>query len=238
MSGRFRRAIVLAAQPGLATGEVEDDFHHFAVRLAHDGERVTGAEGRAIRHPWSACPEAAAALAQLVGYPLSAHPVEIYRRLDPLGQCTHMLETAGLAIAQAARGLGRRRYDASVTDPADGRVEAELACDGAPLARWVLQGGEIITPLGLRGLAPTAIRSSSLTGLPAQEAEARLILRRAVLLAGARGLDVDRFPTAAAMDRGRACFVFSPGVAARAARAYGSVRDFSAGPGPLSGGAP
>jgi len=62
-----------------------------------------------------------------------------------------------------------------------------------------------------------------------------------VHLAGARGLDVDQFPTAAAMHRAPACYVFRPGVAELAARRYGSVRDFSAGPGPLaeaSGGTP
>ena len=67
-----------------------------------------------------------------------------------------------------------------------------------------------------------------------EEAEHLLILRRAVGLAGARGMEIDRFATAADMDRGRACFVFRPGVAEHALRRRGSVRDFSTGPGPLA----
>jgi len=233
MSGRYRRAIVLSAEPGRAHGEIEDDFHHFAVAILHDGAHVTGAEGRAVRYPWSQCPMAATALSGLIGMPLTREPTAIYRQVDPLGQCTHMLEVAGLAIAQAARGPGARRYDVSVSDPADGRCEVELRLDGAPSERWTLQDGVVIAPAARRGLRPAVLRSAALAGQP--DGEALLILRRAIALAAARSLDVDRFATAAAMERGRACYVFSPGVAEVAARRHGSVRDFSTGPGPLSG---
>ncbi|HEX7947472.1 MAG TPA: hypothetical protein VF495_22600, partial [Phenylobacterium sp.] len=76
----------------------------------------------------------------------------------------------------------------------------------------------------------------ALGDLPPLEAETLLILRRAIALAASRSWDVDRFPTAAAMGREPACYVFRPGVAERAARRYGSVRDFSAGAGPLADG--
>jgi len=243
MTGRFRRAIRLRAEPGRATAEVEDDFHHFAVTVLHDGQRVTDAAGQAVRYPWSQCPMATGALPALAGLAVTTDATAVYRHLDPLGQCTHMLEIAGLAIAEAARGLGARRYDVAVTDPVEGRVEAELLCDAAPLARWVLQDGVIVEPAERRGQRPGGFRSSALRDLPHAEAETLLILRRALHLAGARGLDVDRFPTAAAMGRPPACFVFRPGVAERAQRRYGSVRDFSDTAGPLpealpSGGLP
>jgi hypothetical protein len=233
MTGRFRRAIRLRSEPGRATAEVEDDFHHFAVTVLHDGQRVTDAAGQAVRYPWSQCPMAVGALPALAGLPLTTDATAVYRHLDPLGQCTHMLEIAGLAITQSARGLGARRYDVSVTDPVDGRTEAELLCDGEPLARWVLQDGVIVEPPERAGERPAGFRSNVLRDLPHAEAEMLLILRRALGLAGARGLDVDRFPTAAAMDRGAACFVFRPGVAERARRRYGSERDFSDTAGPL-----
>jgi hypothetical protein len=236
MSGRFRRALVLISEPGLATGEVEDDFHHFAVAVRHDGAHVTAAEGRAMRHPWSECPNAGAALGALMGLALDAHPTAVYRHLDPLSQCTHMLETAALAVAQAGRGLGRRRYDIEVATPSEGRVKAKLLRDGEPLADWTLQDGVVLAPAALAGLTAAGLSSSALQKLPPEEAEPRLILRRALWLAAGRGLDIDSFPTAAAMGRGRACFVFSPGVAGRAERRRGSVRDFSRGPGPLSSG--
>jgi hypothetical protein len=238
MTGRFRRAIRLRSEPGRATAEVEDDFHHFAVTVLHDGARVTGAVGQAVRYPWSQCPMAAGALPALAGLAITPDPTAVYRHLDPLGQCTHMLEIAGLAITQAARGMGARRYDISVTDPVEGRCVAELLCDGTILAHWILQDGVIVEPGERKGHRPAGFRSGTMRDLPAAEAEMLLIMRRALHLASARSLDVDRFPTAAAMGRPPSCFVFRPGVAERAQRRYGSVRDFSDTAGPLPETAP
>jgi hypothetical protein len=234
MSGRYRRAISICAEAGRATAEIEDDFHHFRVTLLHADGRVVAARGQAIRYPWSQCPMATTALAGLAGLPLGPDPTAVYRHVDPLGQCTHMLEVAGLAVTQAARGPGERRYDVAVSDPVDGRVAAELLCDGAPLAQWTLRDGAIVSPAARAGQRPSQFRSSALRHLPPLEAETLLILRRAIALAASRGWDVDRFATAAAMGREPACFVFRPGVAEQAARRYGSVRDFSTGPGPLA----
>lgn len=233
MTGVFRRAIRLSAVADWAEAEMEDDFHHFAVAIRHDRARVTEVSGRAVRYPWSRCPMAVEALAGLTGLAVGAHPTAIYRHTDPLAQCTHMLEIAGLAVAQASRGPGRRRYDAAVTEPVDGRIEADLLCDGKSVMRWVLQDGIIASPVGYRGRRPADFRSAVLRDLPPEEAETLLILRRAVALGSARGLDVDRFANAAEMNRGAACFVFRSGVAEHAARRYGSVRDFTAGDGPL-----
>lgn len=235
MTGRFRRAIRLDAEAGLVRGEVEDDFHHFVVTVRHDGARVAGAEGHAVRYPWSRCPMAAGALPALIGLPIATDPTAVYRHLDPLGQCTHMFELAGLAVAHAARGAGARRYDLAVGEPVGGRVEAVLLCDGAEAERWILQDGAVVAPVERQGLRPADLRTARLAVLPHAEAERLLILRRAFRLAAARGLDVDRFATAADFSRRTACFVFRPGVAEDAHRRYGSVRDFSAGPGPLPG---
>jgi len=234
MTGRFRRAIRIHAEAGRAVAEVEDDFHHFIVTVLHAEGAVTDARGQAIRYPWSQCPMAGAALAGLKGLAIGLDATAVYRHADPLGQCTHMLELAALAISQAARGPGVRRYDVEANDPVDGRVTVDLSRDGRPFGRWVLHDGLIVEPAALAGQRPAALRSSMLRELPPQDAETTLILRRAVHLAGARGLDVDKFPNAAAMNRAPACYVFRPGVAEQAARRYGSVRDFSAGPGPLA----
>jgi len=102
------------------------------------------------------------------------------------------------------------------------------------VVRWSLQDGVIVEPAERCGQRPAAYRSAVLAGLPHEEAEQLLILRRVIGLATARGMDVDQFPTAASMDRGAACFVFRRGVAEHATRSYGSERDFSTGPGPLA----
>jgi hypothetical protein len=235
MTGAFRRAIRVEAGADWARAEIEDDFHHFVVHLRHDGQAVTAARGEAVRHPWSLCPAAGEALSALAGMPLSPNPAAVFLHADPLGQCTHMFESAGFAVAQAARGPGRRRYDARAADPVDGWAEVELRQDGVPVLRWVVQDGVIVEPAHHAGRRPGEFRSRSLAELPAEAAERLLVMRRAAILGPARTIDVDSFPTAAAMGRGRVCFVFSPGVAERAQRRYGSVRDFSTGPGPLAG---
>ncbi|MBW8812792.1 MAG: DUF2889 domain-containing protein [Caulobacterales bacterium] len=235
MTGVFRRAIRIEAGTDWAQAEIEDDFHHFVVRLRHDGRQVTAGRGEAVRHPWSLCPAAGAALSALEGLALSPNPAAVFTHTDPLGQCTHMFETAGLALSQAFRGPGARRYDAHATDAVDGRSEVVLARDGQAVARWVLQDGVIAEPAEHAGRRPAEFRSRTLSELPPEAAEHLLILRRAAILGPARTIDVDQFPTAADMKRGHACFVFSPARAARAQRRYGSVRDFSTGPGPLAG---
>jgi hypothetical protein len=234
MRPRYRRAIQIVAEPGRSVAEIEDDFHHFVVTVAHDGRAVTAVSGQAVRYPWSSCPMAGGALGVLAGLPLSTDPIAIYRFSDPLQQCTHMFEMAGLAVTQAARGLARRRYEAVVEDPEDGALLAELSCDGAPLLTWRLQDGVIVEPDAYAGRRPGDFRTRNLGDLPHETAEAVLVLRRAVWLAASRTVDVDRFPTAADMGRPGVCFSFQPHRAAGARRRLGSVRDFSNGPGPLA----
>src|SRR5262249_35262282 len=60
MKGRaYRRKSIAIAGEFETVAAMEDDFHHFTVRLRHDGERVTGISGETIRFPWSVCPGAA-----------------------------------------------------------------------------------------------------------------------------------------------------------------------------------
>ncbi|MFL5295750.1 MAG: hypothetical protein ACJ798_05140 [Phenylobacterium sp.] len=234
MSPSYRRAIRIVTEPGRSVAEIEDDFHHFVVTVEHDGNAVTGASGQAVRYPWSTCPLAGGALGALAGLPLSTDPIAIYRFSDPLQQCTHMFEMAGLAVTQAARGLGARRYDAIVDDPEEGGLLAKLLCDGAPLLTWRLQDGVIVEPAAFAGPRPDEFRTRNLGDLPHATAEAVLVLRRAVWLAASRPMDVDRFATAADMGRPGVCYTFQPHRAAGAQRRRGSVRDFSNGPGPLA----
>jgi hypothetical protein len=234
MSPGYRRAVDIVAEPGRVVAEIEDDFHHFVVNVEHDGRTVTSANAQAVRYPWSSCAMAGSALAALRGLPISTDPVAIYRFSDPFAQCTHMLETAGLAVTRAALRQGHRRYDAFVGDPQDGRQIADLLCDGVLQLRWRIEDGVIVAPPPFAGRRPEAFRTAVVADMPHDTAEAALILRRAVWLAGSRTFDVDRFPDAAAMGRPGVCFTYQPQRAGSAARRYGSVRDFSDGPGPLA----
>jgi hypothetical protein len=233
MSGAYRRAIQLTAGDGWAAAEIEDDFHRFGVTVRHDGRQVTDVEGRAARYPWSGCPLAVRALDALRGLPIALDPTAVYRFADARSQCTHLFEMAGLAVCQAARGVGARRYEATVTDPQAGQSVAELRRDGGRILRWVLRDGVIQTPTEFQGLRPGEIRSSGLRKLAPEAAEARLVLRRAASASAARAVDIDAYATAAEIETPGACFVFRPGVAETAKRRYGSALDFSAGRGPL-----
>ena len=68
-TGYRRRIELVTVSPEVVQGELEDDFHHFRVSIAHDGAKVTAVEGTAVRHPWSTCPDALTPLRSLVGAP-------------------------------------------------------------------------------------------------------------------------------------------------------------------------
>src|SRR4030081_3400195 len=136
-SGRYRRRIRITAggrsqlqsgerepkrsgrsqlQSGDVVAELEDDFHHFRVTVAHDGARVTGVRGMGVRFPWSTCPFAAAQLEPLVGMPLSTRSTAVGDVVSARDNCTHMFDLAGLAVAHPARGDDRREDDGVVLD--------------------------------------------------------------------------------------------------------------------------
>ena len=75
--GVYRRRIRLTASPGAVKAELEDDFHHFATTLHHDGKYATQVVGEAIRYPWTTCPAATLRLEALAGLPLSVKPVPL-----------------------------------------------------------------------------------------------------------------------------------------------------------------
>src|SRR5207245_277647 len=117
----------------MVSAELEDDFHHFRVTVAHDGARVTGVRGVGVRFPWSTCPLAADRLAPLVGMPLSVRSTAVGDVVSARDNCTHMFDLAGLAVAHAARVGARRQYDVVVADPVDDRRQVTLDRDGEPL---------------------------------------------------------------------------------------------------------
>ncbi|MBB3219937.1 DUF2889 domain-containing protein [Pseudoduganella umbonata] len=229
---RFRRRIELAARRHGDGGEVravlEDDFHHFRVVVGHRGGAVTAVRGETPRHPFSACPGAAPELDRLAGMRIDRIANSVTLHADPAQQCTHMFDLAGLAIAVAARGDSRRRYDIDVPRHVDGRSHACLRRNGVLVLEWEVDGSLILGPAPYAGVdMRQGMARWALGTLPDEEAEAALVLRRCALISLGRLKDLDRQPHAHLSGR---CYAQQPERAPQAIRIVGSTWDFSARP--------
>jgi len=228
VGGRFLRAIWVEATSTTSRAELEDEFHRFGADIVHDGVAVTAVNGRSIRYPWTTCPGAATPLKQLVGMPLSRAPDAVYRHTNGRFQCTHLFETAALAIAQAKRGPGRRLYEIHVADPDPLARQAVLACNGEPLLQWTLENEAIRSDDLFNGMNFRALGGWAAEHGEHALAEPALLLRRAGRLAMGRQIDVDALPVAASLGRPAICHSFQPVIASLGKRVPGSVRDFEA----------
>jgi len=232
-SGVFRRRIALQRTAEGAAAELEDDFHHFGVSVRIDGRRVAAVSAAAARYPWTTCPAAGAALAELVGSDLSPSFAEIATRSDPALQCTHQFDLACLAIAGAALGIAARTFDATIPELRERRTRATLASDGRERLAWEIEGMTIAGPAPFRGLALgrgfVEWVEAELCGEEALEAH---LLRRATFIAFGRQYDFDAMPdpSAFAAATGSRCHSFRSGVIEGARRIVGSARDFDTRP--------
>ncbi len=229
----YRRRIRLRAdrRAGLASAELEDDFHHFAAYIEHDGARVTRIRGEATRVPWTTCPGAVSALTVLEGSALTRDLSLLSRRVELGAQCTHLFDCATLSIAIAASGLDGRVYDAEVPEAHDGLMKVRLVRDAEALIEWDLQDFVVRSPGVLEGcllVGPAFSKRVRAISDP-DESEAVLVLRRAVLISMARAFDMDRVedPQAFARAIGARCHTFSPEQGASARRVVGANRDFT-----------
>jgi len=235
-NGRYRRCIVLQTDDTVVSGELADDFHHFAVRLRHDGRRVVSVEGEDVRVPWTTCPGALEPLRRMRGARLSTPLPELLRFTPAREQCTHWHDLACLAIAHAARaasgGSSRRRYDVTVADRVDGRTVCELARDARTRLRWRMHQSDISesTPELFRGrtLSGRDFRRFC-AGLDDDLAEAAWVLRRAIFIGLGRQHDFENIAEASTFAPvvGAACHTFDPARIGDARRVYGTLRDFS-----------
>jgi hypothetical protein len=234
--GAYHRAIALhAPTSGTVTGELEDDFHHFRVTVDHDGSRVVSVRGEAVRFPWSTCPDATEPLCALEGMALSDRSSAVADQTDPYLNCTHMFDTAGLAIALVASGRDERRYDIEVPDRDDDwATQPTLWRDGQVLLRWDVTDRTITSPEPFAGVQ---LRGGFATwaweALDVDTAEAAVVLRRAIDIAFGRLMDMDAWDRAS--DVGHAtvgnCHSFQPAVVETALRIKGTGRTFTGRPG-------
>lgn len=181
LNGVFRRRVVAEAVPGRVWAAVEDDLHHFQIELEHDGRTVTAVHGNPVRVPWTTCPGAVEKLRDLVGLPLDGKVPG-----DPRQACTHLVDLAKVAMAQALRG-GNRVYDIAIPDRVEGRYTAELRRDGRLLFTWSLHNSIVTAPADLAGADfNKAVRwPPEILGDP-DLLEAALVLRRGIFVSYVR----------------------------------------------------
>lgn len=228
--GIYRRRIRIHTEPGYARADLEDDPHRYGIALHHDGERVTRIKAYPLRTPWTLCVAAEANLQRLVGMPLSADPTALFRHTAPGEQCTHMFDTAGLAIAHAARGTRLRQYD--IEAPYwrfGGPRELHLSRDGEPLMSWTVEDRQILAPQPYAGQDWQKMLNWARHHFgDIDDIEAVVVLRRAVMISHGRTVSLDTISNAAQTGHvGGACYVFHPGVAEHAMRKPGSTLDFT-----------
>jgi hypothetical protein len=238
--GALRRLISLRGEPdGAAVGWIEDDFHHFGVTIVHDGQRVTDVSAASPRAPWSSCPGAALPLRALIGKPLIARASDIGQLIDMRVQCTHMFDLAGLALAHAYHGRERRSYEAVVPDrrllSRTGRSfryeqgRCTLLRDDEIAMEWDVVEPEIVGPPRYAGHSLNRGFRAWTESLPEDEAEQAFVLRRAIMVAAGRTMDLDYFETAEGMSMDGACYTYSLPDAAKVRRNKGSSRNYEGG---------
>jgi hypothetical protein len=225
----FRRRIRIQvqgdAQHGEARAALEDDFHHFRVRIQVLKGQVSHTEGVAVRRPYTRCGEAGEQLQALVGMPLNTVSNAVTRVTDARLQCTHQFDLAGLAIATLARGEAQRDYAVAVPRRVNGRTQLLLDRDGAPCLQWQLQDDVIEGPAPFVGVSlREGFARWALQQLDETTAEAALVLRRCAVISLGRTINLDE--RASAMPWAR-CFVEQPERAPTALRMVGSTWDFS-----------
>jgi hypothetical protein len=233
----YRRAVVATGGLGWAQAEMEDNHHHFRVRIEHDGTRITHVEGAAPRTPWSLCPLAIAELKQIESTQLIADMTELAAPFDQRQQCTHLFDLAMVAGTAAAKRVEYRRWDMSVPVRVEDGTRGMLARDdGLTLALDVL-GTEIVGPPPFSGVSlKRGFPQWASEALPPDLAEAALLLRRALFVGkGSRRID-QRETAGSELRNPGGCFVMQPARAPHAKRMVGNSYEFpNPARGPLNG---
>ncbi len=219
----FRRRLRITPFPDRVLSELEDDFHHMAVTVHHDGRTATAVEPFMERAPWSSCPGAVAVLTQtFCGVPLQ----EFASRGDKRANCTHLHD---LAVLAAAHAFDRQRlmFDILVSDPIDGGSRAELRRDGATVLSWIIVKGRIVEPAPLAGIELDNMRDW-IKSLDPVSAEAARLLRWGAMIAHGRTLPAGWASWGGRMTSRSRCYTFQPHRANQVEHT-GVIRDFSRG---------
>ncbi len=213
---------------------MEDNFHHFGVRISHRDGVVTDVTAATRRAPWSTCGSAALKLRSLIGCDVVSRASDVGRLLEMRQHCTHMFDLAGLALAAIANATAHRVYEATVTmrhpkpayrRPHTGRCTAVLWRDQTEVLRWIVDDNLIVDPTPERSLLG-GFRAWSET-LLLDDGEAATVLRRAVDVSGGLSIDVDSIKSPLELNMPSVCHSYQPDEALIAERNLKTSRDFS-----------
>ena len=207
-----------------ARAAIEDDYHHFRVLLTAVDGIITDAHSQAVRYPNSLCPGAGDRLAELVGRPLVGTAAAVMEYTDARQQCTHQFDLGALAVAALAHRRAHRRYEVTVPDRIGGRTSASVRRDGVEVLRWEMAGTTIEAPEPFAGRSIGSGFTGFIRTLPEDEAEAALVLRRAVYVSQGRGIDIAALGNAG--PRG-GCWAWQPERADKVVRIPSSRLNFS-----------
>ncbi len=196
-TGTFRRRIEITTREmpdgnSQARCVVEDDFHHFRVVVSAREGRVVAISNDALRSPNTLCDAAGGRLHELIGTALDPSCAAVQTATDQFQQCTHQFDLAGLGVAALALGRPRRVYQATIPDRAeDGRTIAALDVDGMEALRWEVNEMTVEAPEPYAGHSLGAGFTRFTRSLPCDEAEAALVLRRALFVSQGRKYDTE-----------------------------------------------
>lgn len=220
----FWRRVELHPAHGHIVGAMEDDMHHFHLRMDHADGRITAIAGRAVRHPWTGCTGAALHLASELKGELLA---DVAAR-DPFQHCTHLLD---LAIVMAAHAGDPKpsRFDMRIGDRSHDRATATLERNGTESMRWHINGTIIDGPDRFAGRNLKRVSTWKHEYCP-EDAEHATLLRRAIFVSGARrqALEKNRKGTDTPLARHGVCFNYQSPQLEETISLYES-RDFSHG---------
>jgi hypothetical protein len=218
----FRRRFRITPAADRVSSEVEDDYHCMGVTVHHDGKVATRVAAAMQRAPWTTCPGAVAMLEQtFAGVPLDAFP----KRGAKQTNCTHLHD---LAVLAATHAFDQQPlvYDILVSDPVEGRRQAQLRRDGVTVLAWVHFRGRIVEPEELAGVPLDQLRPWIDSLDPVRQEAARL-LRWGTILSGGRTNGWDKQTDSSRLPVGN-CYTFQP-ERMSAAKHIGAIRDFSRG---------
>lgn len=225
--GLYRRAITLVNGDGVAHAAMEDDAHHFEVKISHDGSYIQSVTGAALRTPWTLCCDAVGLLDQFRGLPLAPDRDELRASVNFVEHCSHLFSLTKLLMRNIELRRPPTKFRASMAVGEYERI-AMLERDGVCVLRWVLAGDLITEPAGYAGVTIRGLSSWARSNITSADTiELVLILQRAVMASNARAMNLDQVSDASKVNGLGPCYVFRPGFAERAGRVVGSTLDFS-----------